>query len=170
MVSLPILFVGYVGGTIYHATRSHVIWLALDVGPIYILAFITGVYCWKRLIPSVLKIALVVFTLFTIPRVLLYFFYEDPGSGITHTYIAICIPILLPIIIYEKQNGCQHVARFCLGFGLILIALFFRFLDVHPYVITNFPIGTHWLWHSLGALGCHGLIAYLRKSTPNALV
>jgi hemolysin III len=32
--SLPILAVGIVGGTVYHATRSHFMWLFLDFMPI----------------------------------------------------------------------------------------------------------------------------------------
>ncbi|MGA8854131.1 MAG: hypothetical protein WB492_08135, partial [Christiangramia sp.] len=28
--SLPVLFLGFIGGTVYHATRSHDIWMYMD--------------------------------------------------------------------------------------------------------------------------------------------
>jgi len=46
--ALPVLFIGWVGGTIYHATRSANIWLFLDIGPIALLVIATAVFFWRR--------------------------------------------------------------------------------------------------------------------------
>lgn len=45
---LPVLFIGFIGGTLYHATRSAEIWLLLDWVPIVLLCIATAIYfCFK---------------------------------------------------------------------------------------------------------------------------
>src|SRR5262245_41699770 len=51
MVALPLLFVGGVGGTLYHGLRCWVGFFLLDVVPIYLLGLIVSVYWWIRLGP-----------------------------------------------------------------------------------------------------------------------
>ena len=46
IVSLPILTIGFLGGSIYHATRSHNIWLFLDFMPIMILCLLAMLRFW----------------------------------------------------------------------------------------------------------------------------
>ena len=48
-IALPILAVGWIGGTIYHATRSHVVWLVMDWLPIAILVLIAAGWLWRRI-------------------------------------------------------------------------------------------------------------------------
>lgn len=52
LTSLIILIIGLTGGTIYHATRSHNIWLILDFVPIGILVIIGTIFFWYRLTGS----------------------------------------------------------------------------------------------------------------------
>ena len=46
--SLPVLLIGWAGGTVYHATRSHDVWLFLDFGPIALLVLAVAVFFWRR--------------------------------------------------------------------------------------------------------------------------
>ena len=48
-IALPILALGFLGGTIYHATRSSRLWLVLDFGPIFMLAALAAFYFWWQI-------------------------------------------------------------------------------------------------------------------------
>ncbi|MDT0647418.1 hypothetical protein RM545_12020 [Zunongwangia sp. F260] len=43
-LSIHLLKIGFIGGTVYHATRSHEIWLILDWLPILLLCLAVSVY------------------------------------------------------------------------------------------------------------------------------
>ena len=45
---LPVFLLGWVGGTVYHATRSHEVWLFLDWAPIALLALAVAIFFWHR--------------------------------------------------------------------------------------------------------------------------
>jgi len=162
--SLPILLVGYVGGTIYHATRSHDIWLLLDFLPILILVLITSYFCWRRLKMSLPMIALCVFGLIALPRLYVYSFSKEAGVNLSFSYFILSLAVTLPIFIYEFKSDRKTLNSFLLALGTVMFALCFRVADKSDFVVNYMPIGTHWLWHSFGAIGCHFLILYLKKS------
>jgi hemolysin III len=161
---MPVLFVGYVGGTIYHATRSHSIWLLLDFVPILILALITAFYCWRRLKFSYPMVVLFLIGLIAIPRFAMYSFLDQSGLAISLSYFILSLSITLPVALFEYKNNFKTLKPFLLALGLVLTALCFRIVDTSAFVVQNISIGTHWLWHSFGALGSHALILYLKKS------
>ena len=47
-------------------------------------------------------------------------------------------------------------------FGL---ALFSRIIDLR--LDLGLPMGTHWLWHTFGALACHQMFNYLYHTRRN---
>jgi len=162
--SLPVLFVGYVGGTVYHATRSHDIWLLLDFLPILILVLITSYFCWRRLKMSFPVVIGCLIGLVGLPRLYVYSFAESAEVNISFSYLILSLAVTLPIFIYEFKTGRKTLGAFLLALGTVMVALGFRVLDSSDFIVSNFPMGTHFLWHSFGALGCHFLISYLRKS------
>jgi len=162
--SLPILFIGYVEGTVYHATRSHDIWLLLDFLPILILVLITSYFCWRRLKMSFPMMALCLACIIGLPRLYVYSFADSAKVNISFSYFILSLAVTLPIFVYEFKNGKKTLGAFLLALGTVMVALCFRIADSSSFVSGNIAIGTHWLWHSFGALGCHLLISYLRKS------
>jgi hypothetical protein len=48
---LPILAVGGIGGTVYHAFRASRLFLVMDFVPIYLLGLAATVYLWARIRP-----------------------------------------------------------------------------------------------------------------------
>lgn len=162
--SMPVLFIGYVGGTIYHATRSHSIWLLLDFIPILVLALITAFYCWRRLRLSYPIVILFLIGLIVIPRFAISSFLDQSGLSISLSYFILSLSVSLPVILFEYKNKFQTLKPFLLALGLVMVALCFRIADNSNLVAENISIGTHWLWHSFGAFGCHALILYLKKS------
>jgi hemolysin III len=48
--SLPVLLVGFIGGSLYNATRASSLWLILDFVPIFILTLSAAIWFWYKLI------------------------------------------------------------------------------------------------------------------------
>ena len=164
-ICLPILLVGYIGGTIYHATRSHSLWLILDFVPIFVLAIIVSLYMWKKIVQSYLLIFAFMVGLIVIPRsILLYFFYESPYK-ITLGYVLLSVPILIPTFIHESKRQWLGKRDLFLTLACLVVAISFRALDSSHFVQSFVPMGTHWLWHSFGGVTTHLLLIYIYKNT-----
>ncbi|SHG55120.1 hypothetical protein [Flagellimonas flava] len=156
---LPVIAVSYIGGTIYHATRSHEFWLRLDWMPIMLLCLALVVYFifklatiwWQRLLLIILIFgASYLLRILPIPL----------GLRISLGYIITAGTILIPIVWYLVRTRGKNMSLVCLAFFIFGIAVFFRSIDLTQ---TFFPIGTHWLWHFFGGLAVHFLIAYIFK-------
>ena len=153
----PIIFISYIGGTIYHATRSAEVWLLLDWVPIMLLCLALVIYFifkivnkwWHRL----LFIA-VIFTLSFGLRIM-----EIPqGLRISIGYTITALTIFVPIIWYLIKTKWKNVALIVLAFGIFALAIYFRSIDLTQ---EFFSMGTHWLWHFFGGIAVHFLIAYI---------
>jgi hemolysin III len=158
---LSTLFIGYVGGTIYHGTRSHEIWLLMDWVPIFILSVSAVVYFFKKLgIHWFIMLVLVLF-----PFVLMFSLDSIPSlpRPIKNLieYSSLALIILLPIFFYLRKTNWLFKGRIFVGLLLFCIAIFFRTLDDTEISNKYFPMGTHFLWHIFGALAVHALISYL---------
>ena len=162
-VSLPLLLVGYVGGTIYHATRSHMGWMLMDVVPIYLIALTTSVYSWRLLNLSYFQIMGVFIAMVGIPLSLLWTLFPMSSSphGATLGYFIMTLPVILPLLLDSIKMKWKFRKEFSKPLVLICLALIFRSLDSSPFVQENFIVGTHWLWHSFGAITCHYLLCFM---------
>ncbi|MGX1927875.1 hypothetical protein [Flagellimonas sp. 2504JD4-2] len=156
---LPIIAISYVGGTMYHATRSHEFWLLLDWMPIMFLCLALVVYFifkvvrvwWKRLLWLV-----VIFGASYILRIL-----PMPDTlRISLGYIITACTILIPLVWYLKQTKGKNLIWIVLAFTIFGVAIYFRSIDLKQ---TYFKMGTHWLWHFFGGVAVHYLITYIFK-------
>ena len=48
-ILISLLLIGWIGGTIYHGTRSGDIWYYMDMLPIYLLAFLVNLLAWQKI-------------------------------------------------------------------------------------------------------------------------
>lgn len=155
------LFIGYVGGTIYHATRSHEIWLIMDWLPIFILSVSGVVYFFRRL--GVHWLIMVVLVLF--PFVLMFTLksMDSVPRSLRNLieYTSLALVILIPIFSYLRKTKWLFMNRILTGLLLFCIAIFFRTIDDTQISNEYFPMGTHFLWHTFGALAVHAIISYL---------
>ena len=162
--SLPVLMLGFIGGTVYHATRSHDIWMFMDWLPIVILCLSVSIYYIFQLKMSLLpKGIFVVTVLFLVLGV--QFIPLPQHENTSLGYIATAIGLLLPIITYlisTKSVYWSLVLFASLSFG---IAITFRVLDNVMYVL---PMGTHWLWHTFGALSVFFLMNFIYRDRLKA--
>ena len=155
-----ILFIGWVGGTIYHATRSSNIWLKLDYMPIVFLVLMATVHFWRELV----KKWILVFCFTMLPILIYYFTYE--ALTFSHTisvsigYSVMALIVIIPLIlhcIYKNPKSWQLVAGALISFA---IAITFRVLDTHK-ITEAIPMGTHFLWHVFGGLCCFFMMYYI---------
>lgn len=157
--AIPIIAVSYIGGTVYHATRSHEFWLRLDWMPILFLVATLVIYfvfklvnkCWKRIIFIVVLLG-ISFLLRVLPM--------PSAWRITLGYAISAGTILVPILLYLKKTDWNNVYLVALSFGIFGVAIAFRIMDKLQDLL---PMGTHWLWHFFGGIAVHFLIAYIFK-------
>ncbi len=161
--SLPFLLIGFLGGTIYHGTRSHWVWMAMDVLPIYILGIMTSYYHWRLIKISHKMIVLVFIVLFLLPNLILWTTLVHWPHRFTAGYLSLVIPCVLPMVLDQWRLGGKYLKSFLIPLVLILVSLLFRTLDSHPWVTMNFTIGTHWLWHLGGGLTCYFLLRHMES-------
>src|SRR3954452_14006467 len=105
-VALPLLFVGGVGGTLYHGLRNWVGFFLMDVLPIYLLGLIVSVYWWVRLGPRGrhLLSMLIVFGLFQ----LLGMWQLPPHWAIQLSYAMLAMLILVPLALVMIRTRARH--------------------------------------------------------------
>jgi len=163
--TIPVLFMGFIGGTVYHATRSHDIWMYMDWLPIIMLCLAVSVYYATKLkIPLKKRLFLIFVILFLVFGVSFIPLPQHVNTSVG--YIATATGLLLPIITYfytTKVLHWQFILLAVLSFGL---AISFRILDNFVYIL---PMGTHWLWHVFGALSVFFLINYIYKDRSTSI-
>lgn len=162
-ISIPIIFVSWIGGTVFHATRSHQMWLIMDWLPIMLVCLAGIVYFigkirkkwWQRIL-----IFLGIFLITSLPR-----FVNLPSNyRISVGYVFTGIGVLTPFFWYAYKQQWRHVRLLLLGLFFFAIAVGFRTLD---YTIVLLPMGTHWLWHIFGGVAVFFLLLYIYKDTIN---
>ncbi|MAM19501.1 MAG: hypothetical protein VX712_04205 [Bacteroidota bacterium] len=154
---LPILFLGYVGGTVYHATRSHDFWMYLDWLPIIILCFAVSVYFIAKLRTSGQRRALligIVLLLVVGNRLLPWPVSLQTSAG----YIGTALGLLLPLFVYMYTEHMRHWNMVALAVFCFCLAISFRIMDRFVYIL---PMGSHWLWHCFGALSVFFMMNYI---------
>lgn len=157
---LPVLFVGFVGGTVYHATRSSPVWLFMDFMPIFILCIATAVHYWRRVGAHWLVVLAGVVGPVVAVQSVNVSMHLPQDLHITLGYSSLAVPIVLPIAWYairSAQRAGWLVVGALASFGLALVM---RSLDLRVS-IPFLAMGTHWLWHVLGGLSTFMLIAYV---------
>jgi hypothetical protein len=151
--SLPVLAIGLLGGTVYHATRSHVAWLILDFMPILILTSAAAIAYWRALVGSTPK-AVCLFLLVAVSgRSLAWALNVERSIKISLSYAAAALAILIPIFLIARKRSRTDrllVVGITLSFAsAVAFRMFDRPIPGLPHE-PLLPMGTHFLWHLLG--------------------
>lgn len=157
--ALPVLFIGFVGGTVYHGTRSHEVWLLMDWVPIVLLCTACMVLFARRAGLAWPWLVLLFLAPFAV-RYLLMRSGLSPTIVMNSGYAAMGVMVLWPIGLHLKRNRWAHWPWMAWSAGFFAAAVTFRTLD-HYEALLWMPMGTHWLWHALGAIAVHFLIGYI---------
>jgi hypothetical protein len=153
---LPILLAGGIGGTLYHATRSSAIFFLLDVIPISLLGLAGAIYLTWRLGRQMSRKRL---ALYAMGLLIVYLgvnfairLVPNPPKNlpVNLSYASLAVVILLPMLGVLMRTGFRHGHLVLAGLACFGIAWFCRLIDNTPAV--SLPMGTHWLWHTFGAI------------------
>lgn len=157
-LSLPLLLVGFVGGTIYHATRSSNLWLFMDWIPIMLLSLLVSIHYFVKQRMSFIYIIFVVILPFIFYYLVNKVFNSPEFIRRMMGYPILVIIILLPIVRWLYITKWKNWYLIILGIVCFSIAITARIIDLKADFL---PMGTHWLWHSFGAIASYFLANYI---------
>lgn len=158
--ALPILLIGFVGGTVFHATRSARIWLILDFMPILILSLMAAAYLWHRITKRWIYTVLLIVCLVILPRSLIWNLDIPRGLRITVGYGFLALTIIVPAVINSAKLGWRYLKLLISIVVIFSLALFCRWFDQNG-AAQYLPMGSHFLWHILGAVSTGLMIEYI---------
>jgi hypothetical protein len=148
--SLPVLLLGWLGGTVYHATRSHLIWLILDFVPILILTTAAALVYWRTVVGSVWLALPCFLAVAGVGRVASRLIGLDRSVGISIGYASMALAVVLPLTLVVKRAKWKSTHLLVGCFTSFLIAIACRILD--KFENSYIPMGTHFLWHLFGGI------------------
>lgn len=156
---IPLLFLGGLGSTLFHAFRSSRLLLLLDVTPTAILTVALAIYFWIKVLPK-WWIAILIVAISAVLRVVATRYL--PGhSGINVAYGIGGAVLFIPTLILLYQTKMAHSFHLLTSLACFLLAIGFRQTDKIEQNIL--PMGTHFLWHIFTGIGGFFLAEYLYK-------
>lgn len=159
--SLPLLGIGFIGGTIYHATRSSNIWLIMDFVPIALLSLAAMCYFWWHIFYRKLYVILAVLLTSLLPRFFIWSLDIDRNYIISLSYVSMGLALCLPITVLSFQHKWLNWHLTVIAFLFFSCAVFFRLVDKMSGFI--FPMGTHFLWHLFGGCAVFCLMEFIYR-------
>ncbi len=158
--SLPLLLVGFVGGSLYHATRADRLWLVMDFMPIIVLTLAAGYFFLRQFFGMLTAYAFMLGGFLLICR--LYHFLPKSGAYFFFGYSLLAAQIFLPALIHAAKKGWANSASLFAALAAFAAAITFRQLD-SALPADLFPMGTHFLWHILGGISVYSLMLHISK-------
>lgn len=152
---IPILGIGGVGGTLYHAFRYTSIFHYMDWLPILFLCMAGSFYfCYKffegigwAIGISVVGVILQALVIFNLPA--------HTAENISYSLLA--IQMLVPTWLVMQQQNFVNSRYVWIALTFFCLALTCRAIDFWGWL----PMGTHFLWHVFGAAASHFMIQYV---------
>lgn len=163
---LMLLYIGGIGGTIYHALRQWRIFIFMDWMPIMFLCLMAGIYFMLKLVrwPFALLILALYFAFQFGARSL--FSSQSFQVFINLNYAIMAAIVLLPVLFFLYKNHWQNGQWVARALAAFVFALFFRIADRWELL----PIGTHFLWHTFGAIATFCMLTFIYRVNEPAPV
>ncbi len=155
---LPILATGGIGGVLYHGLRIYRLFFLMDVIPIFVLGFTVTVWLWIRLGPKLIHLLGLIGFLALLA--LLAQFQLPRQWAINVSYGTLAVLISTPIVLALVRTRFRYAGWVYTSIACFAIAWIFRISDAE-YQPPLLPMGTHWLWHTFGALTTWTLSIYV---------
>ena len=168
-VAIALLYIGGIGGTIYHGLRKWSIFIMMDWLPIVLICVSAGVYFLARVTrwyyATLLVIAYITFQVFVRREMIEN---GDVQLYLNINYAVLGSLVLLPVL------GFLTATRFRNG-RWVGIALLAFVLALTCRIADNWGVwtetGTHFLWHSFGAVAAYSMFRYIyliNETQPDA--
>jgi len=163
---VPLLIFGGLGSTLFHAFRSSVWLLLMDVLPIVLLVLGVSIWMWLKVLTNKWYVLLVVIAFVGLTYLSRHF--TKGQDLISLGYVIRGSMLLVPCYLYLRKSQFHLANRFVYATIFLVLALVFRFLD-EKIELSWMPWGTHWLWHVSTAFGAYYLGKYLIGNTQPVL-
>lgn len=165
--AIPILFIGFVGGFVYHGTRSHEVWLLMDWVPIVVLSLAVSVHFQIKNGYKWWLIAFIMVAPFAMSSLVYSSGLPDSLKGAIG-YSSMGLVILTPILHYLYKTHWVNARWVFIALSLFGLAIFFRTIENSS--LDTLSMGTHFLWHTFGALASHFLVIYIFRTKGEILL
>ncbi|MFP9115723.1 hypothetical protein ACLI1A_17415 [Flavobacterium sp. RHBU_3] len=156
--ALVLLYIGGIGGMIYHGLRQWSFFIMMDWVPIMLLCVFAGIYFISHLTKWYFAALLVV------AYMIFWYFLRASLRGTTDiqlyiniNYAVMACIVLLPVLGYLIKTKFNHGRWVGFAFVSFICALTFRVAD--PWQWLRW--GTHFLWHTFGAVAAFSMFMYL---------
>lgn len=163
---MPILLAGGIGGTLYHAFRTQRAWFLMDVIPISLLGIAGAVYltvrlgralgAWKVLGVAVGLIGAYVFVNGVLFHMILR--ADNPNLRVNLSYASLALVLIVPLVVVLARTRFRHFGWVATALASFAVAWFCRLVDGGTY--DPLRMGTHWLWHTFGAITTQAITEY----------
>lgn len=154
---LILLYIGAIGGTVYHSFRQWPVFIMMDWMPIMLLCLSAGFYFvaqstrWYYAVVMVLVYLILMFALRN------WILVDNTSLFININYAIMVSFVLFSVLrylIYTQWKAGKWVGFAVLSF---VLALTFRIADKWEW----FSFGTHFLWHTFGAAATFCMFNYI---------
>lgn len=154
---LVLLYIGAIGGSVYHSFRQWSVFIMMDWLPIMLLCLSAGFYFVARSTRwyyAVLTLVMYVILMYALRNWILT---DHPSLFINVNYAIMVSFVLFSVLrylIYTRWKAGKWV-----GFALLsfVLALTFRIADKWEWL----SFGTHFLWHTFGAIAAFCMFNYI---------
>ena len=156
-----ILLIGSIGGIAYHGLRQYKLFILMDWIPIVILCLMASVYFWTKIFNRRIYAVIPVTVFFLILFISRLYLEKDSNLdwAISLNYGLMAVMIITPLLIYTSRMGTNSSRLVYTAIICFAGALFFRISDGSHIIFT----GTHFLWHTLGAIATHLMFLYIYR-------
>lgn len=155
--ALVLLYIGGIGGTIYHGLRRWSIFIIMDWLPIMLLCLSAGIYFLAKVTRWYYALAL-------LTGYISFMFYIRPqmrGSNvqlfININYAVLASLVLFPVLAYLIKTRFNNGMWVGYALAAFILALTFRVADPWGWIAS----GTHFLWHFFGAVAAFCMFRYI---------
>ncbi|MEO9870410.1 hypothetical protein [Ekhidna sp.] len=154
---MPLLFLGGMGSTLFHAFRSSKFLLWMDVFPTAVVTLSVSIYFWDKVLPKRWQVATVVLPFAFIRYAV--FDYFTPHLAVNLSYTITGFLIFFPVFFYLMKHQYKHFKPIFISALFLALSLMFRRVDYS--VAQLIPMGSHFLWHILSGFGAFYIAKYL---------
>ena len=162
-VYVPLIFIGGIGSTIYHAFRASPLFLYMDVLPVLLLSILLSLFYWYKVYPNWFFLFFMA-VMIVLARGLPVMFLKG-ADAINVSYLLSGLLIIIPLAVFMYRTRFAGWQNVFYSVTALLLALLFRYIDNFDHLIL--PMGTHWLWHVFSGIGVWFFGVYIfRTSEP----
>ncbi|UKB81280.1 hypothetical protein [Chryseobacterium sp. MEBOG07] len=160
---LVLLYIGAIGGTVYHSFRQWPVFIMMDWMPIMLLCLSAGFYFLAQSIRWYYAVVMVLIYIMLMFALRNWILVDNPSLFINVNYAIMASFVLFSVLSYLIYT--QWKAGKWVGFALLSFALALTFRIVDKWEWLSF--GTHFLWHTFGAAAtfCMFNYIYLTRNT-----